>query len=79
MQLKKILKDIPLPKRGREPVYPFAEMKVGDSFLYSDKTDRKSVMAASASYSQYSRRNTKGKWKFTQRVTDEGIMIWRVK
>jgi hypothetical protein len=64
-------KNIPLPPRrgGGVSKYPWATMKVGDSFLAT-----KSAVAASVSYCRHNKNV-----KFVSRKTDKGIRIWRVK
>ena len=80
MTVIKINKKIPIPEASRGVTkYPYANMNVGDSFLFSKKTDRKTVMLCSASYCGYSRLKTNGKWKFTLRTTEDGISVWRIK
>ncbi|HEX4439878.1 MAG TPA: hypothetical protein VH854_07385 [Thermoanaerobaculia bacterium] len=79
----KIDKGMPVPDATwarREPVYPFSEMKVGDSFeLREDdyaelRLVRQRLMNAAA---RYGRRH---KMKFTTRRTAvNAVRIWRVK
>lgn len=77
---KKIERAIELPEsEGRIRKYPYPDMKVGDSFIMFKKYNRANVQKASASYCNYSRMYTGGEWKFTQRKTEEGIRVWRIK
>jgi len=69
----KIEKNKPMPaSRSGKSKYPFAQMKVGDSFRVEG------VMAAKVSRSM----TTYGKllkMKFSQRQEGEGYRIWRTK
>ena len=68
----KIEKDIPIPSRPY-PVnvkYPWADMKVGDSFLVGE--DKTTIAKATAASHNYGRRHGK---KFSMR----GNRIWRIK
>ena len=62
---------IPAAKRGRPPVYPFAEMSVGGSVLIEDKKPAtiRDAVAATA-------RRTG--CKFTTRQEGSGLRVWRV-
>lgn len=71
----KIDKGIPIPPRlnngGRPAAYPFSEMQVGDSFVYSGNSK-----AAISTTSAASRRLG---FKFTTRVEGDGLVrIWRI-
>jgi hypothetical protein len=59
--------DIPLPE-----LYPFAKMKVGDSFLIPPEKSK-----GSATVSAYRYGASSGK-KFTIRKTDKGYRCWRI-
>jgi len=63
----KIESGIPLPER-----YPFAKMKVGDSFLIPESVSRHAAAVAALRYGA-----ANGK-KFTTRKTPEGYRCWRV-
>lgn len=66
--------EAPTPKGGRNPVYPFREMEVGDSVFLEGQDmnkENKGYMSAWA----YGRRSGK---KFTGRVVEGGLRIWRV-
>jgi hypothetical protein len=63
----KIESGIPMPAK-----FPFAEMKVGDSFLVPESTSRNVVTV-------YARRHAiKTGMKFTIRKTSEGYRCWRI-
>lgn len=67
-------KDIPVPtprkKEGRPPVYPFATMAVGESFVYGGKLESARVYC-------HQRGRVLGR-KFTAAVHEGQIRIWRV-
>ena len=69
----KIDTDIPIPSMGRPNQYPFAEMKVGDSFFIEGRT---------SSYASTAARNWASKhepsWRFTSRQQDGGVRVWRI-
>jgi hypothetical protein len=72
----KIEKNIPVPanrNRGTS-IYPFKEMKKGDSFFIpvkgeKEQQNRRKAVTASA---------YKHKVKITARVVDNGVRVWRV-
>lgn len=70
----KIKKGIPIPPRntGRKSMYPFAEMRIGDSFAVMANKAR-SVSAASQHFGKLH------KQKFICRRIDGGYRCWRVK
>ena len=75
-QLFAVEKGVPLPARkngDRATKYPFMRMEVGDSFLIPCQGEecRKAQMRVSG------RKPTKGK-KFTTRMVEGGIRVWRV-
>jgi len=67
-------KGVPMPPRrrgaGRNRVYPFAEMEVGDSFFHEG-----SASSVEAAASNYARRSGK---RFAARYIDGGVRIWRI-
>lgn len=69
-------RNIPLPSgpiaRGRKPIYPWAKMKPGDSFLVSDKAKFSSVRVNAC-------KRSKGKTRFTTSITKQGVRVWRIK
>ena len=76
-----IEKGIPVqPKTFKRNVmpfkYPFNYMEVGDSFLISDYKSNKNGYAFS--YVSMPNQRLKPK-KFTQRLTIDGVRIWRIK
>lgn len=68
--------DVVMPERewgtGRKPIYPFGQMKVGDSFMLPKKLNKK-VMSAS---NYFGRRNGK---KFSVLKVKGGYRCWRIK
>lgn len=67
----------PVPRKklgGRKPVYPWASLLVGDSFLVKDKP----WFSAAAMVQSYNK-TAKKKIKVTQRKVKEGIRVWRIK
>ena len=62
----KVESNIPLPIK-----YPFANMRMGDSFLLPEGVNRIAVAVAA---SRYGRSNNK---KFTVRKTKDGFRCWR--
>lgn len=68
----KIEKGIPLAARshGREKIYPFSDMEIGDSFL----TENKKVGRAAI---QFTKRHNNG-WKFATRKEGDGVRVWRI-
>jgi hypothetical protein len=70
----KIDRDVPLAPRGNSRVskYPFADMNIGDSFLFPS---HRKVTAAGA-VCAYARKRTG--FKFATRTTPEGVRCWRI-
>ncbi len=64
-----IERGIPLPKNNRWKRYPFAEMKVGDSFFVPSKK------SCNAGFYYGKRHNM----KFTVRQENGGCRVWRVR
>lgn len=62
---------------GWKPIYPFADMEVGDSFIvpFEDRTP-KNVMRHRISSAAMHRKKTHG-GNFTVRTTNDGIAVWR--
>ena len=84
----KIEDGIPLPPNSRGAgycKYPFAEMKVGESFLIAmpgATSQQRSSRASNvnATIRVFKQRDKTGKDKeFTRRAVDEGVRVWRVK
>ena len=72
----KIEKNIKIPKRkgGYSSKYPWDEMEIGDSFLFTKDIKSGSI------YSLVSQSNAKRSPKhFAAREVDGGIRIWRTK
>lgn len=72
----KITSDIPIyaisNKQGRPPVYPWASMEVGDSFLAEGKAIGRMSPVAHARAA-----NHPGE-KYACRTVDGGVRVWRV-
>lgn len=64
---------LPDPKRGgkRASKYPWADMKIGESFRFPDTV--KKTTAASLTYSAGKTHQR----KFSLRALDDGIRVWR--
>ena len=71
----KVDKKVPLPAgyNGPNRRYPFHEMEVGDSFLIPGARVNHGVRATAY---HFGRRHN---MKFTCRMVDEGMRVWRVK
>jgi len=73
---------IPPAKKGKGciPKYPFATMMVGDSFIYTDKATKNctQIQAASAKAHTWAAYH-KSKFKFSCRIVDGGVRVWRIK
>lgn len=59
---------MPEPSRGRRPIYPFGQMRVGDSVLVPDKR------AVSAAHLH----GTRNGMKFTSLKGPDGYRVWRI-
>ncbi len=70
----KIDKKIPLPEKRLYESFPFAQMKVGDSFAFP--TERLHTVYQAAS--QFKRRSKTG-WSYTCRKQAQGYRFWRTK
>jgi hypothetical protein len=73
---------VEMPEAKRNPTgakgkYPFPDMKIGDSFLYSRATDRTTQQYAGSAARMWAKKRNNG-WKFSTRKTEEGVRIWRV-
>ncbi len=70
-------------KHSGVPMYPFAEMQIGDSFLLEchDVTNKKAMerlrSRATSNLSLYNRRRG-ANIKIATRATDDGIRVWRI-
>jgi hypothetical protein len=72
----RIDKDVPMPHCKYRPKYPYAKMKVGDSFTVAGEEHGK--IYGSAAW--WSMKNSCGKIKFTtQKQPDGSITVWRIK
>jgi len=86
-----IEKNIPIPETGTNKLkyayqqFPFKKMKPGDSFLIpaaknAEKKEIEKIRARVSAHSGLFRKyEKKTGWKFTTKVLNEGIRIWRVK
>lgn len=75
----KIESGIPLPGdcgRGRPRKYPFPDMEVGDSFFCEGSHSRTVQFKAYKAAQEYAHRNPP--MKFSGRLVEGGIRIWRV-
>lgn len=78
-----IEKNIPLPKRTRVSKYPFAGLKVGDSFLvpveFVEDTPVvfRRMTAAKTVASAHLRKQRNGKTAFVVAEVADGVRIWR--
>jgi hypothetical protein len=74
-----IEKNVPLPIRVKPSKYPWAEMQVGDSFLFlpqDGESTRDTQLRACNAASQWGRRHTT---RFTVRTLKDGnVRVWRV-
>lgn len=75
----KIERGIKIPPRrhgGKLEKYPFAKMKVGDSFFVQDRDPKRAVLRLnSVSYSAGKRYG----YRFVVRREDDGARVWRVR
>ena len=75
-----IEKNIPVPPRrtrqARPPMYPFADMGVGDSFFVKTEPEKAPKKSASISLSWRKHAKIKGA-KFITLVVDGGVRCWR--
>lgn len=71
----KVDKGVPFPpeaRHGRPSIYPWREMKRGESFVYNGNID-----AAKSAANYY---NIRTEWTFRARTTDDGkVRVWRMK
>ena len=72
----KVEKGVEMPKRKRESKYPWAKLKVGDSFYVESAN-----VTSNGMYSCVSTYNKKVKKpiKISVRKEGEGIRVWRIK
>jgi hypothetical protein len=69
----KIEKGIPAPKgkRGRKPLYPWTDLKIGESFIALNKTILNFRSMATRAGQAYGR-------KYKVREEKNGVRVWRV-
>jgi len=74
MSQYEIEKNVPLTerKRGKNTIYPFGDLEVGDSFFVDNKPAKTVVCAASA----YKRSHPE--IKLVTRKNENGVRVWRV-
>lgn len=74
-----IINDKSYKRRGRTPkhVFPFGDMKVGDSFMVekNTKTIQSYLITRANNFCQLKKLN----WKFSTRKSGEGYRVFRVK
>lgn len=73
----KIEKGIEIPKQRRECKFPFNDMDVGDSFVYSEYS-RSNMTSISNAARNWARARKNG-FVFSCRKMDNKIRIWRIK
>lgn len=61
----------PKPRRGRKPLYPWADLKVGESFLAENKSIRNFRGMASNMGRTLKR-------QYQAKEVPEGVRVWRV-
>ena len=79
-----IEKGVEMPKQyyGKKRKYHFAEMEIGDSFLFSKEVDRRTQSRAYTACYMWKEHNSNPEYKkrkYATRVTEDGMRIWRVK
>lgn len=70
-------KGIPLPPPGTRSVYPWRQMRVGESFLIAAKTQER----VKAAHAQVAAAATRTGRRFTARRihAENGVRVWRTK
>ena len=66
-----IEKGVEVPVKQKEAKYPYALMNVGDSFLVKEASLTK---ICNANYREWKKHGT----KYTARVVEGGVRVWRV-
>ena len=80
----RIEKNVPIPKpsrrRGRPPVYPLEDMKVGESFFVKAATAGQRQKVRPLIYGSIKRveRDSPNR-KYELRSFDDGVRVWRTK
>ena len=75
----KIEKGIEIDDVAKNPKYPFAQMEVGDSFIYTTIYNRYASVKVSNAAHNWSIKQQDPKPKFTTRKTKDGqIRVWRI-
>ncbi len=70
-----IEKNIPTPTPVMKTAYPFAQMKIGDSFFIKDPHQKDNVRIAAIAY----RKRVDATFVVTVRAVDKGWRLWRIK
>lgn len=73
----KIEKNIPIPT-GKATKYPWAEMEVGDSFLFECEYSNSKQTNLHCNAIGWSKRN-RIESKYVTKKVDGGVRIWRIK
>lgn len=75
----RIEKGIPIPmKVGRTPIYPFVEMEVDDSVFIPIEPYTRSKHSMIANAARNAGRHRTPYWKYTTRIVEGGMRVWRV-
>lgn len=71
-----IEKGIPIPRfvNGRPLIYPFGDMKIGDSFFVPDVKKRFSIYSQLRHFNERNAKNI----KVVQRRESNGVRVWRI-
>jgi len=74
----KIDKNVPIPRLGRRPLYPWMEMEVGDSFVFPKRI--KPSIANSMSYKTAKLLQKRGiQRRYVTRLIEDGVIrCWRL-
>ena len=74
-----IEKGIAIDDVAKHPKYPFAQMEVGDSFIYSTIYNRYASVKVSNAAHNWCEKQPEPKPKFSTRKTKDGqIRVWRI-
>ena len=76
MKIDKNIKLREVNRRGKPAKYPWAQLKVGDSFFVEEKNK---MYGMHASVSSYNKRSGKKAIKIATRIDGEGLRVWRIK
>jgi len=70
-------KNIEIPRRHKNTKYPWAELKVGNSFFVADKKKKHVMFSCVAAFNKGKKK--KDQITITLREEGEGIRVWRIK